>query len=36
MPKVKVKIDNPDENGIGEIIVQGDNVFMVKKSSLKK
>jgi AMP-dependent synthetase/ligase len=27
MPKVKVKIDNPDENGIGEIIVQGDNVF---------
>ena len=27
MPKVKVKIDNPDENGIGEIILQGDNVF---------
>lgn len=27
MPKVKVKIDNPDENGIGEIIIQGDNVF---------
>ena len=26
MPKVKVKIDNPDENGIGEIILQGDNV----------
>ena len=27
MPKVKVKIDNPDEKGIGEIILQGDNVF---------
>lgn len=27
MPKVKVKIDNPDKNGIGEIILQGDNVF---------
>lgn len=28
LPNVKVKIKNPDENGIGEIIVSGDNVML--------
>ena len=28
LPKVKVKIDNPDENGEGEICVQGDIVML--------
>ena len=27
LPNVTVKINEPDENGIGEIIVKGDNVF---------
>ena len=27
IPNVTVKINEPDENGIGEIIVKGDNVF---------
>ena len=27
LPNVTVKINEPDENDIGEIIVQGDNVF---------
>lgn len=27
-PNIKVRIDNPDENGMGEIIVQGDNVML--------
>lgn len=28
MPGVEAKIDNPDEDGIGELIVQGDNVML--------
>lgn len=28
MPSVQVKIDNPNEDGIGEIIVKGDNVML--------
>lgn len=28
IPGVEVKIDNPDENGIGEIIARGDNVML--------
>ena len=28
MPSVEVKIDNPDENGIGELIVKGDSVML--------
>ncbi len=28
MPDVEVKIDNPDEKGIGEIIVKGENVML--------
>ncbi len=28
IPGVQAKIDNPDENGIGEIIVRGDNVML--------
>lgn len=28
LPGVKAKIDNPDENGIGEILIQGDNVML--------
>lgn len=28
IPGVEVKIDNPDENGIGEIIARGDNIML--------
>ena len=28
MPHVEAKIDNPDEDGIGELIVKGDNVML--------
>ncbi|MDD2703468.1 MAG: AMP-binding protein, partial [Candidatus Omnitrophica bacterium] len=28
LPGIKIKIDNPDENGIGEIIAQGDNIML--------
>lgn len=28
LPGVEVRIDNPDENGIGEIITRGDNVML--------
>ncbi len=28
IPGVEVKIDNPDENGIGEIVVRGENVML--------
>lgn len=28
LPNVDVKIDNPDENGVGEILIRGENVMM--------
>lgn len=28
LPGVDIKIDNPDENGIGEILIRGENVMM--------
>lgn len=28
MPSVEVKIDNPDENGVGELLAKGDSVMM--------
>lgn len=28
MPGMDIKIENPDENGVGEILVKGDNVMM--------